>query len=190
MSRTKKIVSLAIAMALVLAVMAVGIYAAQSASVSANGTATFTGEDVLATIIMSSTPGSYANGADADGTSIKIDANGNVEWNGDKKFNLGTLKMVYNVKEYSYIFTVTNDHGSNAMQMTIDDSALSGINIEGKISADVVCTEADGVTGSGDTWKIESGKTATLTLTINLESVESDIAVDSFGFAISLTQAE
>lgn len=190
MSRTKKIVSLAIAMALVLAVMVVGIYAAQRASVSANGTATFTGEDVLATITMTSTPGSYAEGADADGTSIKIDANGNVEWGGDSEFNLGALKMVYSVKAYTYIFTVTNDHGTNAMLMTIDDSALADINIEGQISADVVCSEAEGVTDSGDSWTIESGKTATLTLTINLESVESDIDVDAFGFSISLAQAE
>ena len=201
MSKTTKILTTVVAIALVITAMVVGIYAATQGSASINANVSWTATAGITFTL----DGSVANGKDSDKKSIAqivVDgstSNENAIKTADKPLDIsfydGTAEDgVNNPSNIVYTYTIKNTHATQAMKVVLGKAPVTGSNNLPVVAGTAKIGEEG--TNVYDTLITETGVTlpasGTLTVTITLSLiVPADTSVNNFyaGVRFDFTKA-
>lgn len=181
MSFKIKLISTVSAFILVLSLLAVGVFAAQSATVNLGGTITFQAKDVQATISAATVSGATLTDAENKLQAIVLDAenDGSEEiatWAGlvlafDNSGDDATIK-----------FTITNDHPEKALTVTTTQ-------VNGTVDNATMTVTQTGGTGTVENNSIAVGGSAEYTVTFHIENQNASASITGFSLAIGMTMA-
>lgn len=182
MSNKVKLISVVSAFVLVLALLIVGVFAAQSVTVNLGGTITFQATDVQATIsaavVNNATVGDATNKLKA--ITLDADNDGATEiatWAG--------LAIAFDPSgdDVTIVFTITNDHTEKGLVVTTTETP-------GTLSNMTMATSVVGGTGTVASNTIAVGESAEYTVTFHITSQNSSASITGFNVALNMTVAE
>lgn len=184
MKRRIRIITTAVSICLVFAVMCIGIYAATQVTLTGQGgTLSFNSEHVQATVVVKNTKGKLLNVTDETGTTYTYNQNGSAA-------NTVTITghTFTEVNEtVSFTVAVTNGFAEGASNI----KSVFTASVKGTNGFKVDITAADDAEGSynaeGNT--IAPAKTLTYTVTVTYTGAENVSANDTFSFSLTLTKA-
>lgn len=184
MKRRIRIITTAVSICLVFAVMCIGIYAATQVSLKGqNGTLSFNSEHVQATVLVKNTKGKLLNVTDETGTTYTYNQSGAA----DNTVTITGHTFTEVNETVSFTVAVTN----NFAEGTSTIKSVFTASVEGENGFDVDITAAGGVEDSyneeGNT--IAPAKTLTYTVTVTYTGAETVSANDTFSFSLTLTKA-
>ncbi len=172
MKKGFKIATTIAALCLSVALLAFGVYAASSSTLSINSTVTFTSQDVQVLWTWNVAGGNLAA---ATGDEYQTTAEGTVD---DKDVNLGTINFVTTSeagKTITYTITCTNT-GAKSVRVTAPTAGL--------FAGDANLTIAYTTNGTGTAWTdvtldAAAAKTVTYEVTLTLKDATQDIATQT-----------
>ena len=190
MRRKVRIFSTIVSLALVLAVMCVGIWAASSVTLSSTGTLTFNPTDVNATVAF----------ADAGGT--KQVNFGQESYSFDETTTAESHSVTFTFAEANKttdtrVFTVTGMSTASTVTVTNTFAAGSDITIDSKLTA-TVSAESNfeveikvGEEAAQATEVVTQGTPVVYTITVSVkDSAPAKAFTDSLNFSLNLTQTQ
>ena len=181
MSNRVKLVSVVAAFLLILSLVVVGVFAAQSATINLGGTITFQARDVQATI----SAATVTNGTVADATNklqqVVLDADNDgaqaiATWAGL------TLTFDEGGDDLTITFTITNDHGEK-------DLIVATTQTDGTVDNMTMTTTVEGGTGTVASNTIAVGESAEYTVTFHITDQNDSASISGFNLAIAMTMA-
>ena len=183
MKKGFKIATTVASLCLAVALMAFGVYAATSSTLTINSTVSFTSQDVQVKWTWEVAGGSLTTATSGD---YQTTVEGNVD---NKDVNLGTVNFVTNNgetgKTITYTITCTNT-GAKPVSITAPVSGL----FAGDENLNIVYT----TNGAGDTWTdvtldTDAGKTVIYEVTLTLNDATKDIATQTLSVAFVASPA-
>ena len=180
MSLKAKIISAVVAIVFVVALIGVGVWAAETASVTLGGSVSFSATNVYCDISGEIT--NLKGGAPVLDT-LKFDASsteGPTE--GDVSTWAGNaLNFKNSGKPVVYIITIKNNSTTNAINVQLEDTAAATTGINKAIKFDSANYT------SGAQVQIAAGETKSFEITFSLASTDDSIANANYSYALSLT---
>lgn len=181
MSNKVKLVSVVAAFLLVLSLVVVGVFAAQSATVNLGGTITFQAKDVQATISAATVNNGTLTDAGSKLQQVVLDANNDgteaiATWAG--------LALAFDDSgdDLTITFTITNDHGEKALIVTTTQT-------DGTVDNATMTTTVEGGTGTVQSNSIAVGESAEYTVTFHIVDQNESASINGFNLAIGLTMS-
>lgn len=173
MKKGIKIATTIASLCLAVALLAFGVYAATSSTLSINSTVSFTSQDVQVIWTWSVSGGNLTTATEGD---YETSVEGAVD---DKNVNLGTVNFVTNSgdagKTITYTITCTNN-GAKPVAVTAPTTGL----FAGDENLNIVYTTNDaGTTWTDVTLDTTTGKTVTYVVTLTLLDATKDISTQT-----------
>ena len=182
MTLKAKLVSTIAAFALVLALLVVGVLAANSASINMSGSLSFTATDVNATVDIS-VAGNTAAGDVGDGTYTFNSATES----GDENVTLNGLAWTFASKTSTITLTivVTNNDETRSLTSTLTPTltALAAANV----TANASITDGEGTVGQAQT--LAAGESATYSVTFKITDADKSVSAASATWSVALALA-
>lgn len=185
MKRRIRIITTAVSICLVFAVMCIGIYAAAQVSLTGQGgTLSFNSEHVQATVVVKNTEGKLLSVPDETGETYTYNQSGKA----DNTVTITGHSFTAVNETVSFTVAVTNGfaEGTSSNIKSVFTASVKGTN-----GFKVDITAADDAEGSynaeGNT--IAPAKTLTYTVTVTYTGAENVSANDTFSFSLTLTKA-
>ena len=184
MKRRIRIITTAVSICLVFAVMCIGIYAATQVSLKGqNGTLSFNSEHVQATVLVKNTEGKLLDVPDETGKPYTY----NQSEAADNTVTITGHNFTTVNETVSFTVAVTNDFAEGASNI----KSVFTASVAGENGFEVDITAVDDAEGSynaeGNT--IAPAKTLTYTVTVTYTGAENVSANDTFSFSLTLTKA-
>lgn len=181
MSFRVKLITTVSAFVLILALLTVGVFAAQSATVNLGGTITFQAKDVQATISAATVNNATLADASSKLQQIVLDADNDgteaiATWAG--------LVLTFDDAgdDATITFTITNDHPEKALTVTTTQT-------NGTVDNATMTVTQTGGTGTVENNTIAVGGSAEYTVTFHIEDQNASASITGFALAIGMTMA-